>query len=129
MVNTLNAVIVQRLDLVQGDRAATAGEYADVVCAALFQQVDHVAEVLVVPALVAGDCYGIGVFLDRRADNIHHAAVVAQVNHLGALRLDQAAHDVDGGIVAIKQAGSGDKTQRRGCLAVRLGGFGNLVSG
>ena len=40
-------------------------------------------------------------------------AVVAQVNHLATLRLDQAAHDVDGRVVAVKQAGSGDKTQRR----------------
>jgi hypothetical protein len=31
---------------------------------------------------------------------------VAQVHHFGALRLDQAAHDVDRGVVAVEQAGA-----------------------
>ncbi len=37
----------------------------------------------------------------------HHlvdAAVVTEVDDLGALRLQQPAHDVDGGVVAVEQA-------------------------
>jgi hypothetical protein len=39
-------------------------------------------------------------------------AVVAEVDHFRALRLDQPAHDVDRGVVAVEQAGGGDEAQR-----------------
>jgi hypothetical protein len=45
------------------------------------------------------------------------AAVVAEVDDLGALGLDQPAHDVDRGVVAVEQAGGGDESQRRGVVA------------
>jgi len=35
------------------------------------------------------------------------------MNHLGALRLDQAAHDIDRGIVPVEQARGGNEAQRR----------------
>jgi hypothetical protein len=66
----------------------------DVAGVALLQHVDHVLEVLDVPALVAGQRDAVGVFLQRGA-HVLDAAVVAQVDHFRALRLDQAAHDVD----------------------------------
>ena len=47
-------------------------------------------------------------------------AVVAEVDDFGALRLDQPAHDVDRGVVAVEQAGGGDEAQR----AALGGGFG-----
>ena len=78
------------------------------------QHVDHVLEVFDVAALVAGQRDGVGVFLQRGADHVFDAAVVAEVDHFGALRLDQPAHDVDGGVMAVEQAGGGDETQRRG---------------
>jgi hypothetical protein len=34
------------------------------------------------------------------------------VDHLAALRLDEAAHDVDGGVVAVEQRGGRDEAQR-----------------
>ncbi len=46
-------------------------------------------------------------------------AVVAQMDHFRALRLDDAAHDIDGGIVAVEQAGGRDKTQGDWCLPAR----------
>jgi len=36
---------------------------------------------------------------------------MAQVHHLGPLGLDEPAHHVDGGVVAIKQAGGGDEAK------------------
>ncbi len=54
----------------------------------------------------------VGVFLQRRAHDVLDCAVVAEVDDFGALRLDQAAHDVDRGIVAVEQAGRGDEAQR-----------------
>jgi gamma-glutamyltranspeptidase / glutathione hydrolase len=43
---------------------------------------------------------------------------VAQVDHLGALRLDQPAHDVDGGVVAVEQAGGGDEAHGGDLFAI-----------
>jgi hypothetical protein len=37
---------------------------------------------------------------------------MAEVDHLGALRLEDAAHDVDRGIVAVEQAGGRDEAHR-----------------
>src|SRR3546814_18582575 len=53
------------------------------------------------------------------ADDGCDRAVVAEVDDFGALRLDQPPHDVDGGVVAVEQAGGGDEAQRGG---VGLGG-------
>ena len=43
----------------------------------------------------------VGVFLQRGAHDVLDRAVVAEVDDFGALRLDQPAHDVDRGVVAV----------------------------
>ena len=58
----------------------------------------------------------VGIFLDGRADDVVNAAVVPEMDHLGALRLDEPAHDIDRRIVAIEQRRRGDETQRWPCL-------------
>jgi hypothetical protein len=100
-------------------------EHADVAGVAFLQHVDHVLEVLDVSALVAGQGDAVGVFLQGGADHVLDAAVVAQVHHFRALGLDQAAHDVDGRIVAVEQAGRGDESQGR-CFRARLAGWDRL---
>jgi hypothetical protein len=60
------------------------------------QQVDHVLEVLDVAALVGADGDALHVFLQGGGDDFVDAAVVAQVDHLGAHALQDAPHDVDG---------------------------------
>ena len=112
VVDAFDAVGLQLADLLGGDGAATAAEHADMRRPALAQHVHHVLEVLHVPALVAGQGDGVGILLQRRADHILHAAVVAQVDDLGALGLDQPAHDVDRRVVAVEQAGGSDEAQR-----------------
>jgi hypothetical protein len=102
-VDALDAVGVQFLDLVRRDRAATADDDADVLCAQLPQHVHHVAEVFVVPALVRTDRDAVGVLLDRRAHDVGDAAVVPEVDDLGTVRLQQSADDVDGGVVTIEK--------------------------
>ena len=88
--------------------AAAAAVDLNVVGAAFFQEVDHVLEELDVAALVGGDRNALRVLLDCGVHDLPHRAVVAQVDDLGAVRLEDAAHDVDGGIVAVKQAGGRD---------------------
>ena len=53
------------------------------------------------------------VLLDRGAHDVGDAAVVAEVHHLRAARLQQAADHVDGGVVAVEERGGGDEAQRR----------------
>ncbi len=74
----------------------------------LLQQVEHVFEILHVPALVGGDGNGLHIFLDGAIDYLLHRAVVAQVNHLGPAGLQYAAHDVDRRIVPVEEGCSGD---------------------
>src|SRR5690606_10316181 len=70
----------------------------------------------------------VGVLLQRGADHVLDRAVVAEVDHFRALGLDQAAHDVDRGVVAVEQAGGGDGAQwRRGVRLRRGGGLGGCV--
>ena len=104
-----HAVALQLGDLGRHDDAAAAAEHLDVLAAALLQQVDHVLEVLDVPALVRADRDALHVFLQRGGDHFVDRAVVAQVDHLGAHALQDAPHDVDRGVVAIEERGGGDE--------------------
>ena len=60
------------------------------------------------PPLVGGHRNGLSVFLDGTVDHFVYTAVVAEVNDLATGTLHDAAHDVDGGIVPIEQAGGRD---------------------
>src|SRR5690606_6304937 len=51
------------------------------------------------------------------AHDILYSTVVAQVDDFGALRLDQAAHDIDRCVMAVEQAGGGHEAKRRGVAA------------
>ncbi len=73
-------------------------------------------------ALVRTQRDRVGVFLQRRTHHVLDAAVVAEMDHLGALRLDQAAHDVDRRVVAVEQARGRDEAQRRRFGGRRAGG-------
>ena len=119
VVDALDAVVLQLADFLRRDRAAAAAEHADMAGAAFFEHVHHVLEVLDVAALVAGQRDAVGVFLQRGPHHVLHRAVVAEVDDFRALPLDQPAHDVDGGVMAIEQAGGGDEAQR----AALGGGF------
>ena len=129
VVDTLNAEAGQLGDFFRRDRAATAAEDPDMAGAAFAQHVDHVTEEFIVPALIRGHGDRVGIFLDGRPDDVFHRPVMPQVDDFAALRLNQAAHDVDRGIVAVKQGGGGYEAQGRqfgrgagGLFRVRIGG-------
>jgi hypothetical protein len=100
---------VQRLDLLGQDHAAAAAEDPHVAGAAFLQHVVHVAEELVVAALVGRHGDALRVLLDRGVDDLLHRAVVAEVDDLGAGSLRDAPEDVDRRVVAVEQAGRGDE--------------------
>ncbi|EWS62482.1 hypothetical protein Y695_04291 [Hydrogenophaga sp. T4] len=108
-VDAAHAVAVQLADFGRHDHAAAATKHLDVLAAALLEQVHHVLEIFDVTALVGTDGDALRVFLQRGGDHLVDRAVVPEVDHLGAHALQDAAHDVDGGVVAVKQAGGGDE--------------------
>ena len=113
VVDALDPGALEVGDLVRRDRAAAAAEDADVGGVEFAEHLDRVLEVLGVAALVGADRDPVGVLLDRRADDVADAAVVAEVDDLGAGVLDQPAHHVDRGVVAVEQRSGGDEPQRQ----------------
>ncbi len=113
VVDPLDAISLQFGNFFRRDGAAAAAEDAHVARAGFAQPVDHVAEILVVPALVGADGNRVRVFLQGRVDHVGHCAVVPEVDDFRPRALDQAAHHVDGGVVAVEQRGRGHEAQRR----------------
>jgi len=73
----------------------------------LFQQVFHVFKILHVAALVTGNGNALRVFFNSGFYNFLNAAVMPQVDDLGSLLLQDTAHDIDGGVVSVKETGRG----------------------
>ena len=61
------------------------------------------------PALVGAQRNALRVFLQGGAHHLIDRTVVAQVNHLRAHALQDATHDVDSGVMPVKQTGRCDK--------------------
>ena len=114
-------VFVQLLDFLWHDDAAAAPEHADLGAAALPQHVHHVLEEFHVAALIGADRDTVHVLLQRGGHDFLHGAVVTQVDHFRALPLEDPAHDVDGGVVTVEQAGGGHETEPAGRLRPGLG--------
>ena len=102
VVNSLHAVFHQRFDFVRGNRPSTAAENLDMTRIRFAQPIYHVTKELVMAALIGTNGYTIRILLDRRPHNVVHTAVMAEVNDLGALCLNEASHDIDGGVVAVE---------------------------
>ncbi len=118
-----DAAGLQLGDLARDDDAAAAAEHLHVLGAALFQQLEHVGEELHVAALVGRHGDGLGVLLHGGVDDVLDRAVVAEVDHLGAVRLEDPAHHVDGRVVAVEERGGGDEADLvLGLVAVGGGG-------
>jgi hypothetical protein len=76
----------------------------------LIQEFSNVGKILDVTALVGGEGNGVCVLLNGTINHGLRRLIVAKVNHFCSRGLNQATHDVDGGIVAVKQRGCGDDT-------------------
>jgi len=104
--------LLEELDLRAGDHAAAASVHPHVPEALLAQPVHQVREVLHVAALVGARRHRRGVLLDGSGDHLVDRPVVPEVDHLGPLALEDAAHDVDGRVVTVEQAGGGHHPHR-----------------
>lgn len=73
------------------------------------------------PTLVTGNGNAMHIFFYGTFYNLMHAAVVAQVDDLRTLALQNTPHDIDGGIVAVKQTGGGNNSYFFGNRFVHTG--------
>jgi hypothetical protein len=64
-------------------------------------------------APIGADRDAIGVFPAGRPNDLFDPAIVARMDHLGTLRHQRAADEVDGGVVAIEEAGRRDEARGR----------------
>ena len=90
-------------DLVRDDDPAAPAEDPHVPGPGFCQQLRQVLEVLDVTTLVGADRHALRVFLDYRIDDLANRPVMAQVHHLGTLRLQDAPHDVDRSVMPVEQ--------------------------
>jgi hypothetical protein len=51
----------------------------------------------------------VDVLLEGRGHDLLDGSVVTEMYHLGAGPLEDPAHDVDGGVMAVEEAGGGDE--------------------
>ena len=116
----------QPLDLVVHDHAAATADDLDVAGAAAAELLDEVLEVLDVAALVRRHRHALHVLLDRRLDDLGDRAVVAEVDHLAALGLEDPPHDVDRRVVPVEQARRGHQPDRVRGLVERRADHGHL---
>jgi hypothetical protein len=71
----------------------------------LVEQIFHVLEKLHVSTLVRGDGDSVNILLNGAFNDLGHRPVMAQMDDLRTLALQDPAHDIDRRIVAIEQAG------------------------
>ena len=108
-INAGDAVGMQLADFRRHDDTATAAKHLDVLAAPALEQIDHVLEILDMPALVRADGNALRVFLQGCGDHLINAAVVPQMDNLCTHALQNAAHDVDGRVMPVKKGRGGDK--------------------
>ncbi len=99
-------------DLRGDDHPAATAVDVDVPAPLDPEAVDQVGEVLEVAALVGADGDALHILGDGGRHHLVDRAVVPEVDDLGPLGLEEAAHDVDGGVVTVEQGGGGDEAHR-----------------
>jgi hypothetical protein len=120
-VDLLDAVTLERFDLVRCNRSAASHDNANVPDTALTQHVDHVSEVFVVPSLIGGDRDRVDILLNGGIDDICDTAVVTKMNDFRTLRLQESANHIDRCVMTIEQRGRADETQRTPSTRHRAG--------
>ena len=124
-VDAGDAVVVERAHLLRHDDPAAPAEDPHVPRPALAEHVEHVPEVLDVPALVGADRDRVHVLVDGGGHHLLDGAVVAEVDHLAPRPLEEAPHDVDRRVVAVEEARGGDEAKgKRGLVRRVRGVFG-----
>ena len=103
---------VQVVDLGRNDGSAAPAVDPDVAGPALAKGLHEVFEELDVAALVGAQGDRVDVLLDGGDGHLVHRSVVTEMNHLGALGLQDPPHDVDRCVVPVEQRGRSEHPDR-----------------
>ena len=105
---------MERSNFWWSDGTSTAAKDTNMLASCFIEQLTNVGEVLEVAALIRsqGDCMCI--FLHSTIHNGLRRLVVAQMNHFSTRGLNQPSHDVNRCIMAVKQGGCSNHTDRSG---------------
>ncbi len=106
-VDPADAISVEFLYFRGQDGAAATTKNLDVAAIALLEQIVDILEKFVVSTLIGGNGNALHVLLDGSLDDLQGRAVVPHVDDLCSTALHDAPHDVDGGIVPVKQGRGG----------------------
>ncbi len=113
-IDLVDALAVEGGDLFVGDGAATAAKDGEVRASAFGEKLHHISEILHVSALIGRHGDAVGIFFDGSGDDFGDGSVMSEVDDFGSFGLKDAAHDIDGGVVSIEEAGCCDKAQALG---------------
>lgn len=94
---------LKKFDLRGDDDPSAAAENLYVARPSLCEELDQILEVLDVAALIRADGNTLHVLLHTGCYNLFNRTVMAEMDDLDALTLQDSSHDVDGGVVSIKQ--------------------------
>ena len=106
-IEPLDAIGVELVHFLFCYNTAAAAENLDTPRAALMQQIDGIFEIFDMAALIGADGDALHILLDRGGDDFVDRAIVAEMDHFGARRLQDAPHDVDGRVMPVEQARRG----------------------
>ncbi len=107
-VNLGNTRLVERTNFRRRDGSTSTTKDADVLTTGFIKQLANVGEVLDVTALIGCECHGVSVFLNGAIHDGLCGLVVAQMDDFCSGGLNETTHDVDGGVMAVKQGRSGN---------------------
>src|SRR5437867_3381736 len=117
--NFRHAFAFHDCSIVMRDGAPAAAENLDVVCAFFAEKIHNLSKKLNVSAVITGDANGANVFLDRRAHDVAHRAMITEINHFNAVADEFQVDCIDGAIMPVANRDSGQNSNRRSHLSER----------
>ncbi len=102
-INARNSISLQFFNFLRKNNTSASTENFDMAASAIFQQIEHIFEILHMPALVGSYSNSLNIFLYGAIHNFLYLPVVPQMDHLHASTLQYSAHYVDCRIVPVEQ--------------------------
>ena len=108
--NTADPGIMQLVDFIINNNAATTPKNVNMGGAALFEKLHHVFKILHMSALVRTHGNTLHIFLNSTVHDFLHRSVVSKMDNLSSGTLQYSPHDIDTCVVTIKKAGRRHKS-------------------
>src|SRR5438552_16094955 len=105
--NFLDAFAFHDRGIVMCNGAAATTEYLDVVCPFFAEKIHNLSKKLNVSAVVTGDANRANVFLDRRAHDAAHRAMITEINDLKSMPKEFQIDCIDRAIVPVANRNRG----------------------